>query len=68
MLDVKKAIITIDAMGCQKEIAARSEDEGADFVFSLKDNSANLHGEVRDILHEGLESEFAGMKHQECET
>jgi predicted transposase YbfD/YdcC len=68
MLDVKKAIITIDAMGCQKEIAAQIKDQGGDFVFSLKDNQPTLHGEVQDMFLEGLESEFAGMKHQECET
>jgi predicted transposase YbfD/YdcC len=68
MLDVKKAIITIDAMGCQKEIAAQIKDQGGEFVLSLKDNQPTLHGEVQDMFLEGLESEFAGMKHQECET
>lgn len=68
MLDVKKAIITIDAMGCQKEIAAQIWDQGGDFVLSLKDNQRTLHGEVQDMFREGLETEFAGMKHQQCET
>ena len=68
MLDVKKAIITIDAMGCQKEIAAQIKDRGGDYVLSLKDNQPTLHAEVRDLFTKGLEAAFAGMKHQECET
>lgn len=68
MLDVKKAIITIDAMGCQKEIAAQIKDQGGDYVLSLKDNQPTLHEEVRDLFLKGLETEFAGMKHQEYET
>jgi predicted transposase YbfD/YdcC len=68
MLDVKKAIITIDAMGCQKEIASQIKDQGGDYVLSLKDNQPTLHAEVRDLFLKGLETEFAAMKHQECET
>ena len=68
MLDVKKAIITIDAMGCQKEIAAQIKEQGADYVLALKDNQPTLHAEVQKIFQEGLEAEFKGMKHQECET
>jgi len=46
VLDVKKAIITIDAMGCQKEIAAQIKEQGADYVLALKDNQPTLHQEV----------------------
>jgi len=68
LLDVKKAIITIDAMGCQKEIAAQIKDQGADYVLALKDNQPTLHEEVFEMFMEGLETNFAGMKHQECQT
>lgn len=68
LLDVKKAIVTIDAMGCQKEIAAQIKEQGADYVLALKDNQPTLHAEVQEMFLEGLETEFAGMKHQECET
>jgi len=39
-------IITIDAMGCQYEIADKIVEEGADYVFSLKGNQGNLHDAV----------------------
>jgi predicted transposase YbfD/YdcC len=68
MLDVRKAIVTIDAIGCQKEIAAQIKDQGADYVLALKDNQPKLHEEVQELFTKGLDTEFAGMKHQECET
>jgi predicted transposase YbfD/YdcC len=68
LLDVKKAIITIDAMGCQKEIAAQIVEQKADYVLALKDNQPSLHHDVRDLFEQGLENDFKGMKHQECQT
>ncbi len=68
LLDVKKAIITIDAMGCQKEIAAQIVEQKADYVLGLKDNQPKLHEEVKDLFLRGLETDFSGMKHQECQT
>ncbi|MCE9533815.1 MAG: ISAs1 family transposase [Planctomycetes bacterium] len=54
LLDVKKATITIDAMGCQKEIAAQIVEQKADYVLALKDNQPSLHHDVRDLLEEGF--------------
>jgi len=68
MLDVKKAIVTIDAMGCQKEIATQIKEQGADYVLALKENQPTLHADVRDLFVAGLETDFAGMKHEEIQT
>ena len=46
MLNVKGHIITIDAMGTQKEIAGKIRKEGAEYVLALKKNHANLHEDV----------------------
>lgn len=43
MLNLKGAIVTIDAMGTQKEIARRIVDTGADYVLALKGNQTSLH-------------------------
>jgi predicted transposase YbfD/YdcC len=43
MLNLKGAIVSIDAMGTQKEIAERIVDQGADYVLALKGNQASLH-------------------------
>ncbi len=68
LLDVKRAIVTIDAMGCQKEIAAQIKEQGADYVLALKDNQPTLHAEVQELFLEGMEANFVGMKHQQYET
>src|SRR5262249_27243548 len=46
MLELAGAIVTIDAMGCQKESAKAITAQGADYVLALKDNHPTLHGEV----------------------
>jgi len=43
MLNLKGAIVTIDAMGTQKEIAQRIVDKDADYVLALKGNQTSLH-------------------------
>jgi predicted transposase YbfD/YdcC len=68
LLDVKKAIVTIDAMGCQKEIAAQIKEKRADYVLALKDNQPTLYADVQELIVKGLETNFVGMKHQQYET
>ncbi len=46
MLDLKGCIVTIDAMGTQKNIAQTIVDNGADYVLSLKENQKALHDDV----------------------
>jgi predicted transposase YbfD/YdcC len=45
-IDVSGAIVTIDAAGCQKNIAAQIIDAKGDYVFSLKGNQGNFHKAV----------------------
>jgi predicted transposase YbfD/YdcC len=56
MLELAGAIVTIDAMGCQKEIAKTITEQGADYVLALKDNHPTLHGEV-ELLFEDIKAE-----------
>lgn len=46
-LDVRGAIVTIDAMGCQKAIAEKITDKGGDYLLALKGNQSRLHEDVR---------------------
>ncbi len=46
LLELTGAIVTIDAMGCQKEIAATIRERGADYVLAVKDNQPHLHEDV----------------------
>ena len=56
MLELAGAIVTIDAMGGQKEIAKTITEQGADYVLALKDNHPTLHGEV-ELLVEDIKAE-----------
>ena len=51
-LDLRGAIVTIDAMGCQKEIARRIKAKEGDFVLGLKGNHPALFQEVKDYFKE----------------
>jgi predicted transposase YbfD/YdcC len=52
MLDLKGATVTIDAMGCQKDIAGKIIQKQADYVLAVKDNQLKLHQDVQRILAE----------------
>src|SRR5437763_2215214 len=58
LVDIKGAIITIDAMGTQKAIAADIIDGGGDYVLALKGNQETLHQAVIDHIDEQLEGEL----------
>lgn len=47
MIDVQGDIVTIDAMGCQKEIADKIRAKGADYVLAVKDNHPTLHEDIQ---------------------
>jgi predicted transposase YbfD/YdcC len=59
LVDIKGAIITIDAMGTQKAIAAEIVKGGADYVLALKGNQETLHEAVIDSITEQLEGDLA---------
>src|SRR5262249_38082916 len=50
MLDLTGATVTIDAMGCQKEIAQVITEQGADYVLALKKNHSTLYDDVTLFL------------------
>ena len=50
MLSLKDAIVTTDALNCQREIAQQIKDQGGDYVLALKGNQGTLHDDVRRFL------------------
>ena len=46
LIDVEGDIVTIDAMGCQTDIAAKIRERGADYVLAVKDNHPTLHEDI----------------------
>jgi predicted transposase YbfD/YdcC len=63
LLEVSGCIVTLDAMGCQKEIAAQIVDQGADYVLALKGNQGTLEQEVKLFFEDAREISFRGIPH-----
>jgi predicted transposase YbfD/YdcC len=55
MLDLNGCIVTIDALGCQTEIAQDIVGRGGDYVLALKENQEHLHQDVKDVFDLELE-------------
>lgn len=65
MIDVKGSIVTIDAMGCQQEIAKKIVDKGADYVLALKENQPSLYHNVESIFALGEQTKYKNMIHKQ---
>jgi predicted transposase YbfD/YdcC len=63
LLDVRGATVTIDAMGCQKNIAQKIIDGKGDYYLAVKENQPQLHHKVTALLNEAILEDFAGLKH-----
>src|SRR5882757_9698384 len=68
MLEIEGAIITIDAMGCQRAIAQQIIDQKADYVLALKGNQTALHDDVRLFATEQKARQFIDTKISQHET
>ena len=68
LLDLKGAVVTIDAMGCQKEIAADIVGEGGQYVLAVKDNQPHLYADVARAFDETLDRGEPGVDFTECQT
>jgi predicted transposase YbfD/YdcC len=68
LVDIQGAIITIDAMGTQKAIAAQIVASEADYVLALKGNQETLHQAVIDHIDQQSQTDFANAKARRYET
>lgn len=78
LLDVAGCIVTIDAMGCQKEIARLIIAESGDYVLALKENQGQLYQEVKELFededlvtvqgdfHETVNKGHGRLEHRQC--
>ena len=58
LLAIEGAIVTIDAMGCQRGIAQKIIDKKADYVLALKGNQGSLHEDVKLFIAEQTAKNF----------
>ena len=68
LLTLSGCLVTIDAMGCQTEIAAKIVERGADYVLAVKGNQPTLHDGIRAFFLDHLEDDFGRVKVSRCET
>jgi predicted transposase YbfD/YdcC len=78
LLDIAGCIVTIDAMGCQKEIARLIIEERGDYVLALKENQGQLYQEVKELFedeglaaaegdfHETVNKGHGRLEHRRC--
>ena len=63
VLELKGCIVTIDAIGCQCEIAKQVITKKADYVLALKGNQGHLHEETNSFFKIAFEEKFKGIAH-----
>ena len=63
VIDVEGCVVTLDAMGCQKEIAKQIVAQRGDYVLSLKGNQGNLHKEVELLFEKAKEDHYKDLPH-----
>jgi hypothetical protein len=64
MLELRGCLVSIDAMGCQTEIAKTIVEAGADYVLALKGNQGNLYQDVKELFEAARNQKFRNMSHQ----
>lgn len=60
-IEIKGAVITIDAAGCQREIAKKITDGKGHYVLALKGNQGTLHDGVSEYIAKHMENDFADI-------
>ncbi|MCP4126719.1 MAG: ISAs1 family transposase, partial [Gammaproteobacteria bacterium] len=68
ILDLHGCIVTMDAMGCQTEIAAQIIGQGGDYLLALKGNQGNLSEDTVRLFSILRQSDFMNMEHDFFET
>ncbi len=64
LLDLKGAFVTIDAMGCQKEIAKRVVEGGGEYLLAVKGNQERLFDDVREVIGTALDEGAGGSDYE----
>jgi predicted transposase YbfD/YdcC len=68
ILELSGCLVTIDAMGCQTEIADKIVERGADYVLAVKGNQPTLHAGIAAFFLDHMEDDFARVQVGRHET
>jgi predicted transposase YbfD/YdcC len=64
LLDVKGCVVTMDAMGCQKDLAGQIVAQKGDYVLCLKGNQGSLHEETKYFFEEAMKMKFRDVPYR----
>jgi predicted transposase YbfD/YdcC len=67
-LDIHGALVTVDAMGCQQEIAEKIVDRGGDYLLTVKDNQPTLRAQIEDSFEKAAKDDFATVDDDSYKT
>src|SRR5947209_4094295 len=68
LLDIHGALVSIDAMGCQKAIATKIMERGGDYILMVKDNQEHLLTDIQQAFIDADQQDFLGLEHDRYET
>lgn len=68
LLDLHGALVTIDAMGCQKEIARKIVDGGGDYLLVVKDNQRHLLEDIQESVTTALDGDGTSVAYDTFTT
>lgn len=68
LLELSGCIVTIDAMGCQKDIVKLVTEQNADYIITLKKNQGLLYENVEQLFTSAIRTGFQGIEHSEYHT
>lgn len=68
LLELNGALVTIDAMGCQKAIAHKIVDQGGHYALTVKDNQEHLLEDIQQIFLKAFDTNFAELDHDDYRT
>ncbi len=66
VLELSGCIVTIDAIGCQKEIAEAIVKKGADYLLAVKENQGCLYEDIKELFDYALQENFKDVQHDYC--
>jgi predicted transposase YbfD/YdcC len=68
LLDLHGALVSLDALGCQKEIASKVVERGGDYVLTVKDNQEQLKEDILATFVKAYDNNCQGVAYESYET
>lgn len=63
-LSLKGCTVTLDARGCQKELARQIREQNGPYVLALKGNQSGLEADMQPVFQAAISNNFADVKHE----